>query len=41
MEVHFVLEPAGKGRSRAAWDVEIEGYRFRSELVTMLTERAE
>lgn len=41
VEVRFVLEPAGKGRSRAAWDVEIEGYRFRSELVTALTDKGD
>ena len=38
MDVHFVLEPYGKGRSRAIWDIEVEGYRFRSELVTVLTD---
>jgi SAM-dependent methyltransferase len=37
-DVHFVLEPCGKGRSRAKWDIDVEGYRFRSELVTVLTD---
>jgi SAM-dependent methyltransferase len=40
MEVHFVLTPAGKGRSLATWEIEMEGYRFRSEQITVLTDKA-
>ena len=36
--VHFVLEPQGKGQSRAAWAIEVEGCRFHSEDITVLTE---
>jgi SAM-dependent methyltransferase len=41
MAVDFTLTPSGKGRSTAAWEVAIERYRFRSELVTVLTEKAD
>jgi SAM-dependent methyltransferase len=37
VEVHFVHEPCGKGRSRAAWNITVGDYRFKSELVTVLS----
>jgi len=36
--VNFVLEPQGKGQSRATWAIEVDGYRFHSEAFTVLTE---
>jgi hypothetical protein len=39
VDVNFVLEPQGKGQSRATWAIEVEGYRFHSEGVTVLTEQ--
>lgn len=41
VEVQFALEPCGKGRSRAVWEVRVEGYNFRSESVTVLTGKPE
>jgi type I protein arginine methyltransferase len=37
IKVHFVHDPHGKGRSKAKWTVEIDGYRFQSEDTTELT----
>ena len=39
VDVHFVLEPQGKGQSRATWAIEVEGYRFQSEDITVLTDQ--
>jgi SAM-dependent methyltransferase len=39
VDVHFVLEPKGKGQSRAAWEIEVEGYRFHAEDSTVLTDQ--
>lgn len=41
IEVHFVHEPCGKGRSKASWEVQVGDYSFRSELVTVLTAQPE
>ena len=38
VEVHFVLEPQGKGQSKAMWAIDVEGYRFRAEDITVLTD---
>lgn len=35
--VRFVHEPWGKGMSRALWEIEVGGYRFRSTDLTTLT----
>lgn len=35
--VRFVHEPQGKGTSRALWEIEVDGYRFRSTDLTTLT----
>jgi len=39
VDVRFSLEPQGKGQSRASWAIEVEGYRFHSEGITVLTEQ--
>ena len=39
VDVRFGLEPQGKGQSRATWAIEVEGYRFHSEGITVLTEQ--
>lgn len=36
VQVHFVHEPKGKGESVATWEIRIDGYRFRSNDVTLL-----
>lgn len=37
VRVHFAHEPRGKGESQATWEVQVDGYRFRSSDVTILT----
>jgi len=37
VDAHFVHEPQGKGQSRSTWAVEVGGYRFHSEGLTVLT----
>ena len=39
VDVRFGLEPQGKGQSRATWAIEVEGYRFHSEDITVLTKQ--
>jgi SAM-dependent methyltransferase len=39
VDVHFVLEPQGRGQTRAVWSIEVEGYRFHAEGITVLTDQ--
>ncbi len=39
VRAQFGLEPQGKGQSRATWAIQVDGYRFQSEGVTVLTEQ--
>lgn len=36
VEIRFAHEPRGKGQSRATWEIQADGYRFRSSEVTAL-----
>lgn len=36
LRVYFAHQPGGKGESRATWEIQVDGYRFRSSDVTAL-----
>ncbi len=37
INVHVVLEPQGKGRTKVSWTVDVEDYHFHAEDITVLT----
>lgn len=37
VDIHFSHEPRGKGESLATWEIEVDGYRFRSSDAVVLT----